>query len=68
MHIWAKPKLKILRAKRGYTAKALAEQLGLTRQWWTEVENRLRSTSPQTAQNVCKILGADFDELFEIEP
>jgi len=68
MRIWARPALKILRAKRGYTAKALAEELGLTRQWWTEVENRRRSTSPQTAQNVCRLLGAEFDELFEIEP
>jgi len=67
MRIWAKPSLKILRAKRGYTAKALAEELGLSRQWWTEVENRRKSTSPQTAQNVCRLLGVEFDEVFEIE-
>jgi transcriptional regulator with XRE-family HTH domain len=68
MRIWAKPQLKILRAKRGFTAKALAEELGLSRQWWTEVENRRKSTSPETAQHACRLLGAEFDELFEIEP
>ena len=67
MRIWAKATLKILRAKRGYTAKALAEELGLSRQWWTDVENRRKSTSPQTTQNVCRLLEAQFDELFEIE-
>lgn len=67
MRIWARPIVKMLRAKKGYTAKAFAEELGLTRQWWTEVENHRRSTSPQTAQNVCRLLGKEFDELFEIE-
>jgi len=67
MRIWAKPELKIARAKNGFTAKAIAEELGLTRQWYTEIENRKKSTSPQTASNICKLLKMGFDEVFEIE-
>jgi DNA-binding XRE family transcriptional regulator len=67
MRIWAKPQVKILRAKKGYTGKAFAEALGLSWQWWYEVENRRKPTSPQTTQNVCRLLGKEFDELFEIE-
>ena len=67
MQIWARSELKRRRAKMGFTATEFAQQMALTRQWWSEIENKRRPTSPHTARRACDALDATFDELFFIK-
>ena len=56
--------LKKYRRKKGVIQKAVAKQLGVSRQTYAKWENNQEEISVGQAKAVCKILGCSVDDIF----
>lgn len=66
MRIFVKPNLKATRLKKGYSLSTFAEAVGLTKQMIAQIERRANGISPEKSQEVLKVLGVEFDDVFEL--
>lgn len=57
--------LKKLRKKLGYTQRNVADAVGIARESYTNIENRVRHPSVPVAKRLGEVLGFDWSELFE---
>lgn len=57
-------KIKIARAERDMTQKALAEAVGISRQTMNAIEQGEYNPTIKLCRNICKTLGKSLDELF----
>ena len=56
---------KVLRA--GFNGAQFASELGVSRPYMSNILNGRRNVTAPLAKKICTVLGADFDELFEID-
>lgn len=61
-------KIRQLRKEQGLTLEQLAERVGVTRSFVSQVENDLSNPSIQTLRNVADALGVPLFALFQPEP
>lgn len=66
MKIYANGQFKIMRIKRGFTVVALAKAVGLTKQAIGQIERRANGVSPEKSVEILRVLGLDFDDVFEL--
>ena len=57
-------KLKQTRQKKGYTAKYMAEKLGISKPFYSQIENNKRSLSYNMAVKIADILKTKPERLF----
>ena len=57
-------KLKQTRQKKGYTTKYMAEKLGVSKPFYSQIENNKRSLSYKMAVKIADILKTKPDRLF----
>ncbi len=56
--------IKIARAKKNMTQKALAEAVGVSRQTMNAIEQGDYNPTIRLCRKICKVLGKTLDELF----
>ena len=56
--------IKIARAKKNMTQKALAEAVGVSRQTMNAIEQGDYTPTIRLCRKICKVLGKTLDELF----
>lgn len=56
------------RIKAGYSQRGLGRALGKSSAYVSLIENGQITPSPRSAKQICELLNADFDRLFEIVP
>ena len=56
--------IKIARAKKNMTQKALAEAMGVSRQTMNAIEQGDYNPTIRLCRKICKVLGKTLDELF----
>lgn len=57
-------KLKQLRLKNKYTTKMMAEKLGISKPFYSQIENQNRRLSYEMAIKISKIFGLKPDDIF----
>ncbi len=57
-------KLKELRKKKGYTSQDMAEKLGISKPFYSQIENQMRRLSYDMAIQIAKIFGKKPDQIF----
>jgi len=57
-------KLKQLRIKNNYTAKTMSEKLGISKPFYSQIENRKRRLSYEMAIKISNIFGLKPDDIF----
>ena len=57
-------KIKVARAEKDMTQKALAEAVGISRQTMNAIEQGEFNPSIRLCRTICKVLGKSLDELF----
>lgn len=60
-------KLKEMRYKKGYTAKEVAELVGISKAFYCQLENRKRRLSYETAVKISSVFGVKPDFIFYCE-
>ena len=60
--------LQTTRVRKGLGLRQLGELAGVTYVAVSRIENGLQNPNPGTAAKICKALGVEFDDLFEIKP
>lgn len=55
-----------IRIKKGLTVRKLHELSGVNTAVINRTEKGMSSPNPKTAQRLCKALGVNFDEIFQI--
>ena len=56
--------IKVARAKKDMTQKALAEQVGVSRQTMNAIEQGEYNPTIRLCRKICRVLGKSLDELF----
>lgn len=56
--------IKVARAKKDMTQKALAEQVGVSRQTMNAIEQGEYNPTIRLCKKICRVLGKSLDELF----
>lgn len=59
-------KLIDLRTQKGLSQEAVAEQAGISRVYYTLIENGTKCPAPKVAQRIAKVLGIEWTIFFEI--
>lgn len=57
-------KLKELRIKHKYTAKAMSEKLGISKPFYSQIENQKRRLSYEMAIKISNVFGLKPDDIF----
>lgn len=57
-------KIKVARAELDMTQKALAEQVGISRQTMNAIEQGEYNPTIKLCRSICRVLGKSLDELF----
>ncbi len=58
-------KLIDLRNKKGLSQEAVAEKAGISRVYYTMIENGTKCPAPKVAKNLAKVLGIEWTIFFE---
>lgn len=56
--------IKVARAEKDMTQKALAEQVGISRQTMNAIEQGEYNPTIRLCRKICRVLGKNLDELF----
>lgn len=56
--------IKVARAEKDMTQKALAEQVGISRQTMNAIEQGEYNPTIRLCRKICRVLGKSLDELF----
>ena len=56
--------IKVARAQKDMTQKALAEQVGVSRQTMNAIEQGEYNPTIRLCKKICRVLGKSLDELF----
>lgn len=56
--------IKVARAEKDMTQKALAEAVGISRQTMNAIEQREYNPTIKLCRSICRVLGRSLDELF----
>lgn len=56
--------IKVARAQKDMTQKALAEQVGVSRQTMNAIEQGEYNPTIRLCRKICRVLGKSLDELF----
>ena len=63
-HIARNLKIKVARAEKDMTQKALAEAVGISRQTMNAIEQGEYNPTIRLCRAICRVLGKSLDELF----
>ena len=64
VHIARNLKIKVARAEKDMTQKALAEAVGVSRQTMNAIEQGEFNPTIRLCRRICRVLGKSLDELF----
>ncbi len=64
IHIARNLKIKVARAEKDMTQKALAEAVGISRQTMNAIEQGDYNPTIRLCRAICRVLGKSLDELF----
>lgn len=64
VHISRNIHIKVARAEKDMTQKALAEAVGISRQTMNAIEQGEYNPTIKLCRSICKVLGKTLDELF----
>lgn len=57
-------KLKELRKKKGYTSQNMAEKLGISKPFYSQIENQMRKLSYDMAVQIAAVFNKKPDQIF----
>ena len=57
-------KLRELRKKKGYTSQNMAEKLGISKPFYSQIENQMRKLSYDMAVQIAAVFGKKPDQIF----
>ncbi len=60
-------KLKELRKKKGFTSQDMAERLGISKPFYSQIENQMRKLSYDMAIRIANVFGKKPDQIFLVD-
>ena len=66
MKVFANKNFKTTRIKSGFSLSGLAEATEITKQAMGQIERRCNGVSPENAHRIVRLLGVEFDDVFEL--
>jgi transcriptional regulator with XRE-family HTH domain len=57
--------LKQIRHQQSLTQAQVAQKIGISREYYTRIENGSRRCPPQTAKTIANVLGFDWTKFYE---
>ena len=65
--MYSTEKLKVLRKKKHYTIYQMAEKLGITASFYSQIENKKRRLFYDMACDIAKIFDLKADDIFHVD-